>query len=412
MQYGLIGEKLGHSYSAEIHRAFGAYDYELVSLPPEKLGAFLTHGDFCGLNVTIPYKKVVIPFCAALSETARKIGSVNTIRRQPDGTLYGDNTDYAGFAAMAHRAGIGFAGKRVAILGTGGTSLTAQAVVSDAGAAEMTVVSRTGAVTYAHLNRAAQAEVLINTTPVGMYPGNDGIPVSLDQFPQCTAVLDVIYNPLRTRLLSEAAERGMPYAGGLYMLTAQAAKAYEMFCGRSLPDNKLESVYQMLSASVCNVVLVGMPGCGKTTIGRMLAERMNRTLVDLDAEIEARAGMTVPALFERYGEPAFRKLEAEAAAEAGKKKGLVIACGGGTILTAENRAALRQNGRVYWLQRPVEQLETAGRPLSAGQTALRAMLEYRSPLYALACDVAVANNGSPAETAEQILEEFYEASGH
>ena len=316
MQYGLIGEKLGHSYSAEIHRAFGAYDYELVSLPPEKLGAFLTHGDFCGLNVTIPYKKAVIPFCAALSETARKIGSVNTIRRQPDGTLYGDNTDYAGFAAMAHRAGIGFAGKRVAILGTGGTSLTAQAVVSDAGAAEMTVVSRTGAVTYAHLNRAAQAEVLINTTPVGMYPGNDGIPVSLDQFPQCTAVLDVIYNPLRTRLLSEAAERGMPYAGGLYMLTAQAAKAYEMFCGRSLPDNKLESVYQMLSASVCNVVLVGMPGCGKTTIGRMLAERMNRTLVDLDAEIEARAGMTVPALFERYGEPAFRKLEAEAAAAA------------------------------------------------------------------------------------------------
>lgn len=411
MEYGLIGERLGHSYSAEIHQAFGAYDYTLVSLPPDELPHFFQTSNFRGINVTIPYKKTVIPFCTALSKTAQKIGSVNTIVRRPDGTLFGDNTDYFGFAAMARYAGIDFSGKQVVILGSGGTSLTAQTVTADAGAASVTVVSRKGPVTCDNLGTAAYADIVINTTPVGMYPNNDAVPVLLERFPNCSGVLDVIYNPLRTRLLSAAKEAGIPYAGGLYMLTAQAARAYEVFQNEPLPDTMLTSVYRRLTADVSNIVLVGMPGCGKSTVGRILAERLNRSFVDLDEVIAEQAGKTVPEIFAQHGEVAFRQMEAAAASETGKQKGLVIACGGGAILTRENRAALRQNGRVYWLQRAISQLETVGRPLSTGIEALCAMAEQREPLYRLACDCTVDNNGMPEATSQQILEDFYESIG-
>ncbi len=411
MEYGLIGERLGHSYSEVIHRAFGAYDYTLHSLPPDELEHFFQTSNFRGINVTIPYKKSVIPFCAELSETAQKIGSVNTIVRRPDGSLYGDNTDYFGFVAMARLAGIDFTGKRVAILGSGGTSLTAQAVTADAGASAVTVVSRKGPVTCDHLGVAAQADVVINTTPVGMYPNNDASPVPLERFPNCSGVLDVIYNPLRTRLLSAAREAGIPHAGGLYMLTAQAARAYEVFRNEPMPDNILQSVYHRLTADVSNLVLVGMPGCGKSTVGRMLAERLNRPFVDLDEVVAGQAGKTVPEIFAQEGEAAFRRMEAAAASETGKQKGLVIACGGGAILTAENRAALRQNGRVYWLQRAIGQLETSGRPLSTGLDALFALARQREPLYRLASDCIIDNNGLPETTVQQILEDFNESIG-
>lgn len=412
MDYGLIGERLGHSYSAEIHRAFGAYDYELVSLPPDRLEAFVRAGEYRGLNVTIPYKQAVMPLCGEISDTARKIGSVNTIVKRPDGSIYGDNTDYAGFAAMAARAGISFCGKKVAVLGGGGTSLTARAVAADAGAAEIVTVSRKGDVTYDDLSKAADSDIVVNTTPVGMYPRNGEAPVSIERFPRCTGVVDVIYNPLRTALVSEAVERGIACTGGLYMLTAQAARAYALFCGATLPESRLEAVYRSLLSSVENIVLVGMPGSGKTTVGRLLAEKLGRTFVDLDAAVEEKAGMTVPEVFARRGEETFRSYERDAAAEYGRQKGLVIACGGGVVLTARNRAALRQNGRVYLLERRLDLLETAGRPLSKDSAALWEMAARRGPLYALARDAVIDNNAAPEAAVERIREDFYEAAGH
>ena len=412
MEYGLIGERLGHSYSAEIHRAFGAYRYELVSLPPDRLESFVRGGGFRGLNVTIPYKQAVMPLCDEISDTARKIGSVNTIVRRPDGALYGDNTDYAGFAALAARAGISFCGKKIAVLGSGGTSLTARAVAADAGASEIVTVSRKGGVTYDDLSEAADSDIVVNTTPVGMYPRNGESPVSLERFPHCTGVIDVIYNPLRTTLLSEAAERGIAHAGGLYMLTAQAAQAYALFCGAPLPEGRLESVYRALRRSVENIVLVGMPGSGKTTVGRLLAEKLGRTFVDLDTAVEEKTGMTVPEIFEKYGEKTFRAYESEAAEEYGRQKGLVVAGGGGIVLSARNRAALRQNGRVYLLERRIDLLATEGRPLSGSYAALREMAARRQPLYALACDATVENNAAPETAAQRIREDFYEAACH
>ena len=410
MEFGLIGERLGHSYSAEIHRAFGAYDYELKSMPPEAVGPFLEEKSFRGINVTIPYKKAVIPYCDEISATAQKIGSVNTIVKRADGLIFGDNTDYAGFSEMAARAGISFAGRKVAILGSGGTSLTARTVAADEGAREVVVVSRSGAVNYGDLSPVADSDIVINTTPIGMYPNNGEAVVSLDTFPNCCGVIDVIYNPLRTALVSQACERGIPYTGGLYMLTAQAAFAYERFIGEMLVPNVLDRVYRELLQSVENVILVGMPGCGKTTVGKLVAERLGREFVDIDAVVAERAGMSVPEIFATQGEAVFRKMEADAAADFGKQKGLVIAGGGGIILTAENRAALRQNGRVYCLERPLESLSTANRPLSKDLETLKKMAEARAPLYALASDVSVPNNRTPAETIAAILEDFHEVA--
>ena len=410
MEFGLIGERLGHSYSAEIHRAFGAYDYELKSMPPEAVGPFLKDKSFRGINVTIPYKKAVIPYCDEISATAQKIGSVNTIVKRADGSLFGDNTDYAGFSAMAARAGISFAGRKVAILGSGGTSLTARTVAADEGAREVVVVSRSGAVNYGDLSPVADSDIVINTTPIGMYPNNGEAVVSLDTFPNCCGVIDVIYNPLRTALISQACERGIPYTGGLYMLTAQAAFAYERFIGETLAPSVLDRVYRELLQSVENVILVGMPGSGKTTVGKLVAERLGREVVDLDAVVAERAGMSVPEIFAAQGEAVFRKMAADAAADFGKQKGLVIAGGGGIILTAVNRAALRQNGRVYCLERPLESLSTANRPLSKDLETLKQMAEARAPLYALASDVTVPNNRTAADAAAAILEDFYEAA--
>ncbi len=406
MRCGLIGERLGHSYSALIHARFGAYSYDLCSLPPEQVETFVREGGYQGLNVTIPYKQTVLPLCDTLSDTARRIGSVNTLVRTPDGALHGYNTDYAGFAAMAARAGIGFAGRRVAVLGSGGTSLTARAVAADSGAASVTVVSRSGPVGYDDLSPVRDCEIVVNTTPVGMFPHNGAAPVSLDDFPRCAGVLDVIYNPLRTELLQQAEKRGIPSAGGLYMLVAQAAEAFRLFTGAPLAREELERVYASLLLDVENLVLIGMPGSGKSTVGRMLAERLGRPLLDTDAAVAEQAGKSVPAIFAQDGEPAFRALERAAAAACGRQKGAVIAAGGGIVLSEENVRALRQNGRVYFLRRPLEALETEGRPLSTGLDALRRMYAARLPLYQSACDAEIDNSGAPEHAVRQILEAF------
>ena len=403
MIYGLLGKTLRHSYSKPIHERMGGYTYDLYETSEEGLEALLRRSDLGGFNVTIPYKQTVIPFCDRLTDTARKIGSVNTVYRDGEGRLVGDNTDYFGFSYLARRAGISFAGRRVVILGSGGTSLTARRVAADEGAREIVVVSRTGENNYENLSRHRDAEILINTTPVGMYPSNGGLLVRPEQFPRCRGVLDVIYNPLKTGLILLAEEAGIPASGGLPMLVAQAAPAVERFCGRHVTEETIEETLETLTREMRNIVLVGMPGCGKTTLGEMVARETGRPFLDTDRMVEEEAGCSIPEIFAARGEAAFRELEARAAAEAGKRSGCVIATGGGILLREENRRALRQNSRVVFLERALDQLPASGRPLSQSR-GVEELYAARLPLYRACSDVTIDNNGAAAETAARIRE--------
>ena len=405
-RYGLIGKTLAHSYSKEIHEALGKDPYELLPMPEEAVEPFLVAREFDGINVTIPYKKTVIPFLDEISEPARKIGSVNTVVHRSDGTLFGDNTDYEGFLYIADRAGIDFFQKTVVILGTGGTSQTAQAAVNDRGAKEVIVVSRGGTVNYDTPEAFFHAEILINTTPVGMYPNCGVSPVDLSQFDRLQAVIDVIYNPSRTALLLDAEQRGITAAGGLPMLVMQAAIARNRFCGEPVQTNKVEELILQIARQKENIVLVGMPGCGKTTVGKQLAALLDREFVDIDLAIEQTFGKKPSELIEREGEPLFRAKETDVLDKICKQSGLVISTGGGAVLKAENRRLLRQNSSVVFLTRPLELLATRGRPLSKGGAALQELYETRLPLYRESADWEIANTASPQETAEQIRKEL------
>ncbi len=406
MEYGLIGAKLGHSHSPRIHRAFASYDYQLVELGEEELPAFLKARQFKGLNVTIPYKQTVIPYCDELGETARRIGSVNTLVVRPDGSLFGDNMDYYGFCYTARRAGVDFTGKKVLVLGTGGTSLTAGVAAEDMGAASVRRVSRRGEVNYDNVYDRRDTQVIVNTTPVGMFPNNGKAAVDLSRFPALEGVVDVVYNPLRTAFLLQAQALGIPAAGGLPMLVAQAKWACECFTGAAIGEEKLEEVCRAVAADVTNLVLIGMPGSGKSAVGEAVAQRLGRPFFDADEEIANRAGMSIPDIFARYGEEHFRQLESEVLTDFGKRSGIVLATGGGAVLFDRNLPLLRQNGRIYRLGRPVENLARDGRPLSTSLERLREMEAEREPYYAAAADVTVDNSGPLAETVETILADF------
>lgn len=408
--YGLLGRKLGHSWSVPIHEALGCEGYRLIELEPEELAPFLRRADIGGLNVTIPYKRDVMPLCGEIDPAAADIGSVNTIVRGADGVLRGYNTDIDGFIYMARRAGITLAGKKVVVLGTGGASLTAQAAARRAGAREIAVISRSGPDNYGNLHRHADAEVLVNTTPVGMYPGNGAAPVDLTAFPQCRGVLDVVYNPRRTALLLQAEELGIPCCDGLPMLVAQAKRAEEHFTGRSIPDSENERILSQLRREMGNIVLIGMPGCGKSTVGRLLSDLTGREAVDIDQQIALRAGCSIPEIFARGGEAEFRALEREETARAGALTGKILLTGGGAVKTPENYGALRQNGRIYHLLRDLGSLPTDGRPLSQGAD-LQAMWRQREPLYRRFRDVTMDNNGPAEDTAAAIWRDFCEHSG-
>lgn len=409
--YGLLGRKLGHSWSVPIHAALGCADYRLIELKPEELGTFLARGDIGGLNVTMPYKRDVMQYCDVIDAMAREIGSVNTIVRRADGKLYAYNTDAAGFCFMARRAGIDFAGKKTLVLGSGGASLTARACARQLGAREVVVISRSGPDNYGNLDRHADAEVVVNTTPVGMYPNNGAAAVDLRCFPRCAGVLDVIYNPRRTALLLQAEALGIPCSDGLPMLVAQAVAAEEHFFGRSIAERENERVLALLRREMTNIVLIGMPGSGKSTVGTALAVLTGREAVDIDACIVEKAGCPIPEIFARGGEAAFRALEREATAACGALSGKILLTGGGVVKTPENYAALHQNGRVYQILRPLELLATDGRPLSQGAD-LAAMWAERAPLYERFRDAAVENCGTVEETAETIWRDFCENSGH
>ena len=410
MTCGLIGRRLGHSYSPQIHRALADYDYKLWELEPEELETFFRRQDFTGVNVTIPYKQAVIPLLDELSETARTIGAVNTVVRR-GGKLYGDNTDFAGMAALIHRIVLSLEGKKVLILGTGGTSKTAVAVARSLGAAEVYRLSRSGrdgALTYEDAARLhADADVLINTTPGGMYPAVEGCPVALDAFPNLSGVVDAVYNPLRTNLVLQARSRGIPAEGGLYMLAAQAAYASALFRSCETSQRDIDLAYQTVRREMENIVLIGMPSSGKSTVGRALAERLGKRFADSDALVTERIGMPIADYFAQRGEAAFREREQEAVADLAATGGQVIATGGGAILRPENVTALRRSGRLVFLDRSPEKLiATADRPLAPDREALRRRYEERYDLYCAAADLHIDGDGTVEETAQRIEKEW------
>lgn len=401
MRCGLLGRHLSHSYSPQIHKLLANYSYELYEREPEDVEGFVKLGPWDGCNVTIPYKKEVVKYCHELSPLAKELGSVNTLYRRPDGTIYGDNTDFFGFETMAKSLGLDYAGKKALVFGTGGASVTVQAVLKALGC-QVVVVSRAGKVTYRDLPRHTDAQILVNTTPVGMFPNTGESVVELDLFPHAEGVLDVIYNPTRTKLILDAEARGIPCASGLSMLSAQAARACEIWTGQSLPAEKLDAVYKKIAGSMENIVLIGMPGCGKSSVGFLLARKLGRWLVDADAELVKKAGTDIPTYMARHGEDTFRELETQVLAELGKQSGLVIATGGGCVTRQENYRHLHQNGTIVWLKRDLSRLPTDGRPISQ-RDGVAALYEARKPLYEAFCDISAENTGTAEETAEAIL---------
>ena len=404
MDYGLLGEKLGHSFSPQLHKALADYDYRLLPTPPAEVEELFRRRAFQGLNVTIPYKQTVIPLCDEVDPRAAAIGAVNTVVNR-GGRLTGYNTDIDGLIYLANRAGVDMAGRKVVVLGSGGTSRTAQAAAKELGASEIVVISRRGEDNYKNLSRHADARVLINTTPVGMFPNAGVSPVSLDIFPRLEGVLDVVYNPLRTALVMEAEKRGIPCSCGLPMLAAQAKRAAELFTGEAIPDRRLEEVIFDLTAQVRNVVLIGMPGCGKSAIGRALARRLGKSFVDLDHEIVDRAGRPIPEIFAREGEGAFRALESELVREAGARTGCILSTGGGVVTRRENYAPLHQNGVIVHIRRDLSLLPTEGRPVSQSMD-LGELWQRREPLYDAFADLTVDNDRTIEDAAEEIVKEL------
>lgn len=400
---GLIGEKLGHSFSPAIHGKLADYEYKLYELRAEQVGPFLEKKEYDGLNVTIPYKKTVIPYCDELTEAARSIGSVNTIVKRPDGTLLGHNTDYDGFLWLLKNAGADVKGKKAVVLGTGGASVTVQAALRDLGAAPVVVISRSGEDNYENLDRHSDAKILVNATPVGMYPKTGVSPVDLGLFPALEGVFDVVYNPAKTQLLLEAEKRGIPCANGLGMLVAQAKSAAEYFDGRPIDDEAVYSIKTELERNTRNIMLIGMPGSGKSTVGAALAERLGRKLVDVDERIVEMAGCSIPEIFAKEGEEGFRRIEHQALCEVSRESGLVIATGGGVVTRQENFDPMRQNSLIVWLLRDLSLLPKDGRPLSM-KNSLTEMFKVREPMYRAAADCIADNNGSVEDTVKQILE--------
>lgn len=400
--FGLLGRKLGHSLSPQIHEKLGDYAYDLFCREPEELDEFFSDTSLKGYNVTIPYKVDAFKACDELSERAKKIGSVNTCIRRPDGTLYGDNTDYFGFSYMAKKAKADFRDKKVLVLGSGGASLTVQIVARDEGAREVVVVSRTGENNYGNIHLHYDADIIVNTTPVGMFPDNGKRLINLSEFRNCTSVLDLIYNPLKTSILLDAEELGINFSNGLVMLVAQAVKSAEQFIEKEIPEEKIDEVYESLLNDRKNILLVGMPGSGKSTIGKMLAEKLNRGFLDTDEMIVEKEGVSIPEIFAEKGEEYFRNVETECVKEAGKKMGLVIATGGGAILRKENRDAMRENSIVVFLERDILSLATEGRPLSSSEEKLRKMQEIRTPIYKEVSDFTVKTNDNADITLSEV----------
>ena len=407
MEYGLIGEKLGHSFSKIIHEKLADYTYELCPLAKDELDAFMTAKQFKAINVTIPYKQDVIPHCDVLDDSAKRIGVVNTIVNR-DGKLFGYNTDFAGFLYNRNAHGITLKDKKVMICGSGGTCKTVTAVAEYMGAKEILVVSRSkkeNAVTYEECIRHKDVDVVVNASPKGMYPDNGESPLDLSNFPNCKAVVDVIYNPLKTRLLQQAEQLGMKAVNGLEMLVAQAKFAVEHFLSTEIENDKIDQITLELLKQLTNIVLIGMPSSGKTLTGKALCKYIDKTVVDTDAVIVERSGMSIKEMFARHGEAYFRQWEHDVIEEFSKQNGLIIATGGGAIKNEENIQNLKQNGVVMFDRDLEHLLVTDDRPLSKDTNAVAKLYEERYPLYTKYGDLRVPNN-YPMEISQQELDEL------
>ena len=408
MEYGLIGEKLKHSFSKEIHERIGKYQYDLIELSKNEFDSFMMHKNFKAINVTIPYKQEVIKYLDYISDEAKKINAVNTIVNK-NGKLYGYNTDYLGFKKMLNHFNIDVNDKNVIILGTGGTANTTSHVVKDLNAKSITFVSRNAkenVITYDNIKDYSEnIDILINTTPVEMYPNNDKqIIKSLDGFDNLKAVIDVIYNPLRTNLTLKAKEKNINYCNGLYMLIAQAYFAIEIFLDCKLNTSIIDSIYNQMMLDKENIVLIGMPGCGKTTVGRKLASKTNLRFVDVDEEIVKLINMPIKDYFGKYGEASFRDIETQVINELSKSTNCVISTGGGSILRKENINALKQNGKIYFLDRNLEKLvTTSSRPLSSNYEDLKKRYDERYHIYKSSCDIRINANCPKFAVVNKIL---------
>lgn len=410
MKYGLIGEHLKHSYSCEIHAQIADYEYELHEIPPSGLGGFLKKREFNAINVTIPYKQDVIPYLDEISDTAKRIGAVNTIVNR-NGRLYGDNTDFAGMLALAKHIGVDMKGRKVLILGTGGASKTGHALAEYMGAESVYYVSRSGkngSISYEQaVTGHSDAQIIINATPVGMFPKQDGRPIDISAFPKLEGVIDAIYNPLRTNLILDAQERGIPAEGGLYMLSAQAVHASAVFRDIPLDESLVDKAFKSVKNDKQSIVLIGMPSSGKTTVGRILAEKCGKQLADTDEYIVRKIGMPISDFFAKFGEAEFRKIEKETVASLSATGGRIIATGGGAVLDPENVRALKQNGVLVFLDRRPENLvATDDRPLASRRSALEKLYTERYDIYCAAAELHIDANTTPEAEADAILKEL------
>lgn len=410
MKYGLIGEHLKHSYSCEIHAQIADYEYELHEIPPSGLGGFLKKREFNAINVTIPYKQDVIPYLDEISDTAKRIGAVNTIVNR-NGRLYGDNTDFAGMLALAKHIGVDMKGRKVLILGTGGASKTGHALAEYMGAQSVFYVSRSGkdgSISYEQaVTEHSDAQIIINATPVGMFPKQDGRPIDISAFPKLEGVIDAIYNPLRTNLILDAQERGIPAEGGLYMLSAQAVHASAVFRDIPLDESLVDKAFKSVKSDKQSIVLIGMPSSGKTTVGRILSEKCGKQLADTDEYIVRRIGMPISDFFAKHGEAEFRKIEKETVAELSATGGRIIATGGGAVLDPENVRALKQNGVLVFLdRRPENLIATDDRPLASRRSALEKLYTERYDIYCAAAELHIDANTTPEAEADAILKEL------
>lgn len=405
-RFGLLGRKLSHSYSPRIHQLLYPYSYSLFEKEPWELDSFFKARDFDGINVTIPYKKNVIPYCDKVSNISQRIGSVNTIVNK-NGKLSGYNTDYHGFLYMVRGSHVSAENKKIIILGSGGAALPVKAVFEDLNAGEIIIISRTGKNNYENISLHFDADIIVNTTPLGMYPDCGVSPVNLERFKSCIYVFDIIYNPSKTRLLIDAERLGIPHMNGLPMLVQQARCSAQLFTGKKISESKTKEIIGLVDRDMQNIVLIGMPGCGKTAIGRQLAKMCGKTFVDLDEEIEKSKNKSISSIFAKGGEELFRTLETDIVRAFGKQSGLVISTGGGCVTKKENYDHLHQNGKIFWVKRDIDRLPKNDRPISQS-TDLSELYKKREKLYESFSDFVIENNGEIYDAAAKIKEVYDE----